>query len=416
VSPTARAVAGAICVLLFVGLSYLGSRIALGALREDYRVEVIVGELGQGIVSGSDVKMRGVVVGRVGDIGLTDDLRAVAELVLEARYAVPERALFQITGKTLLGEKQIEIVFDGAIEDGPYLAEGTRVDDPGRVVEFEDVLASLARLTAAIDADDLGVVVDDLFGAFDGAGPDIARSIEQGARAAGVFERSLDDQVANTRDLGLVVESLATAADDFNRLGATVIDGLPALSDNQAEIRRLLDDLAGFSRTLNATFTVNRPDIDRMIVQGDNVVRLLFDYRPQVGEVLTGLSTYTTTFDRPGFTSDTHRGGAAPFQILLTSDDIETQLCGTLPAMLIQTIPICEPFVDTGPGGGDGPALPMPHAAEGRLGVELPGALVAPEVPARLDLDAVMRRALAAGDTRSRRGAPEAAVPLGWVR
>lgn len=374
--PMARATAGALVLVFAVSVSYAGARIALGALTDTYTVEVELGDLGQGVVNGSDVKMRGVIVGSVGRIDLTDDYRAVAELVLDPRHAVPERSSFLVTGKTLLGEKQIEILFDGPVEQGPYLAEGTRVSDPGRVVEFEDVLSHLAALLQAIDPDDLAVVVNDFFGAFEGAGDAIAASVDEGARAARVFARTLPDQVPATRDLSLVAESLGGVAGDFNRLGEALLEGMPVIADNQRQLRALLDRVRTFSGTLNATFSVNRPDIDRLMVSGDNITRLLGHYRQQVGEVVSGVVAYTAAFDE-GFTAPGVVGQAAYFVIILDGQAMEDAFCRQAPEELRAQIPAC----DAPDAAASTPAL-------------VPRSLVRPGVPVRGGLDLLLRNAL----------------------
>ena len=404
-SPLARITAGALLVVFFSAVGYAGTRIAMGALEEHHTFSVAFGETGQGLVSDSDVKVRGVVVGEVGEITLDDDLNAIAQLKVEPRYEIPERSTFLITNKTLLGEKQVEIRFDGAIDNGPFIPEGALIDDPDQIVEFENVLGTLADLMEAIDEDDLMVVVDDFFGAFDGQGEQIARSVEEGARAAETFSRSLDDQVANNRDLSLVAEELEDKGETFNRLGRATNQGLPTLSENQEEIRRLLDQLSTFSKELDTTFTVNRPDLDRMIVEGDNVIRLLGRYNVELGQIMSGLMTYTSGFGE-GFQAPGVTGQAAYFQALLRNTFFE-ELCH-LPEPLRSEIPACAEEGGGGgeePGGGGEPGLPelpdeipdLPDGIPDPPSIPLPRDLVEPQMPQRYGLDSMLQRSLTSG-------------------
>jgi phospholipid/cholesterol/gamma-HCH transport system substrate-binding protein len=401
-----RITAGALSTVLLLALLYFGTQWALGALDDDYRVWVTVGDLGVGVVEGTDVKMRGVIVGAVGERRLNDNYESEVELVLEPQYEIPERATFAVTGKTLLGEKQIEIEYDGSADEGPFLAEGAHVDDPGRVVEFEDVLSTLAKLTEAINPDDLAVVVDDFLGAFDGQGPTIARSIDAGAEASAVFQRSLDDQVASQRDLSLVAEELSTVSGDFNRLGRTVIQAMPAISENQPEIVALLDELRRFSQTFNATLTVNRGDLDRLIIEGDNVLRLLSDYTQEVGEIVTGLRMYTEGFPE-GFQDPTISGQAAQFELIIDADPI-ADVCEELPPELAGALPACEDdFLDELPPVGDvvpDTPLDLPgvesdadaqaQGEEEQPSISLPRELLRPQQPEEHGADEALRRSL----------------------
>ena len=401
-TPLARTTAGLLVVVFMSAVGYGGTRIAMGALDKHEIFTVALGETGQGLVTGSDVKVRGVIVGTVGAITLTGDLQAIAEVKMDPRYRIPERSTFVITNKTLLGEKQVEVLFDGAIDQGPFIAAGDRIDDPDQVVEFENVLGTLSDLAEAIDEDDLVTVVDDFFGAFDGQGPAIARSIDEGARAAAVFERSLGDQVANNRDLSLVAEELSDKGDTFNRLGRATVQGLPTLSDNEAEIRVLLDDLSTFSKQLDATLTINRRDLDRMIISGDNVIRLLGRYDVEVGQVVSGLVSYTEKFG-PGYQDTGFDGQAARFTALL-KQDIFAEIC-LLPEPLRSEIPQCAERDGGGGGGGGGggddPPIDIPDLPDLPDLPDFPAQSgagpISPQVEVDQGIGSILERSLQAG-------------------
>lgn len=404
-SLSAQAVAGALCTVLFAGVVFLGTQYALGAFEDRYELEVVVGELGQGIIPRSDVRLRDVLVGEVSDIRLTPDHRAVVTLSLDARYRIPERARYHINARTLLGEKQVEIVFDGPIDEGPFLADGAHVDDTSRVVELGDVLADLADLFAAIDPEDLAVVINDGLGAFDGQGPAIARAVDEGARATEVFRRSLDDQVAAQRDLSLLADRLGPEGETFNRMGRELVRGLPTLSDNQAEVVGLLEDLRRFARVLDVTLTVDRANLDRLIISGDSVTRMLFAYATQVGEVMTGLVQYTENWPQ-GFVHEGFDGQAARFQALIDVDDIiQAEFCEQAPPEFAEALPLCEGIVtDTLPRAPGAPLpqlpeVPDPSEASGQTQIDVPAPPVSttPEVPERHGLDALFRHALPPG-------------------
>jgi phospholipid/cholesterol/gamma-HCH transport system substrate-binding protein len=399
-TPGRRALLGLLLTIVVGGLGFLGTRFAQGAFADDYRISVVVGETGQGIIAGSDVVARGVIVGEVGDIRLDDQLRAVVELILDPRYTVPADARFAVTGKTLLGEKQIEILFSGPFDVEDAIAEGETITDPTRVVELQDVLGDLDELFGAIDPEDLAVVVDDGLGSFVGQEDAIGRAVDQGARATDVFVRSLDDQVPTLRDLSLVAEALGPVGEDFNRLGQ-VIDGgaLGTITDNQQRLRTLLASLSAFSDQLDLVLELTRPELDRLIIQGDNVTRLLFTYRPEVAELLRGISDYTDTIGNGGLTDPGFTGFGAGFQIILDEGNPLTPFCDGAPPELAALVPACA-------GGPAGPAEPEPEPeGEGAPVPEIPPVAVlslpgtlsgAPETPVRGGLDSVVTGLLAA--------------------
>ena len=401
-SPGARALGGALVTVLVLNLGYLGARLALGGFEASYPINVVLGEVGQNITAGSEVKVRGVTVGKVGEITLNKNLEAVAELVMQPQYKIPERSAFAVTGKTLLGEKQIEIIFDGGFDRGPFLAAGATVDDSDRVVEFQDVLAELDRLFKAIPPDDLAVVIEDGIGAFDDQGPVIARAIDQGSRATDLGVRLLDDQIPATRDLSLVAEALSDKGDEFNALATESLRGLPAISDNQQALRDALAALERFSKVVDVTLEVTRPDFDRLVANGDSVTRMLFAYSENVGEVIEGLNSYTGQYAGGGYMDETIQGQAAPFQLLFDFG-IQPEICPELPNQLRRNLPLCtgqdpEDLPIDLPDLPDLPDIPPPPDLDIPLArVQAPGDVAVPDQTRRLDAVDLMERAVGRG-------------------
>jgi phospholipid/cholesterol/gamma-HCH transport system substrate-binding protein len=399
-----RVAAGAIGLVLFLALAYTLFQVASGAWREEYMVSVELGELGQNLNTGNDVKIRGVRVGSITDVQITDSLTALVTMTMDPGYRVPEDSTFKVTGKTLLGEKQVEIHFDGPLDQGPYLTAGTVVSDPDRVVEFEDVLATFADLLDEVDPDELAIVVEEFIAAFEGMGPEVARSIDEGARAASAFRGMMDDQIANNRNLSLVAEELGGRGQDFNRLGLAVEQGMPTISENQAQIRGLLDELGAFARVVDATFRGTREEIDRMIVQGDPVLRLFYRYRVAFGDIFpTGLGEYSSAFlDGTGYEPEHNEadGLAAYFQIFVDETKEMEELCNNMPPELAAGMPGCGESTITEPRPpGDGEAQTSEPQQEDEIPdldeeLEQLRQVPAPEPPVRQGADALMRNAL----------------------
>lgn len=350
-----RAVAGAIGACLIAALTTLGVQAGMGAFADTTSVWVTVGEPGQGLVAGSDVKARGVVIGEVGDIRLAEDRRrAVVELVVDEAHEIPERARFRVTSKTLLGEKQVEVAFDGRIDEGPFLADGARVDDPGRVVEVEDLLVSLQPILEHVEPDDLAVVADDLLGGLAGSGDDLARLVDRGAAATGALRRSLDDQEALVAAAPPLTGELAGRAPELNRLSAALVAGLPTVSRHPEGLRRLLTAAGRLGSAGAETVELTRGDLDALIADGASIVRLLGAYRTQVGETVSGLRLYGSKFE-PGFTADGVRGQALRLQIMFDGEDYAAPICEALPAEAAEQAPGCgAPPAGRAAAGGPG--------------------------------------------------------------
>jgi virulence factor Mce-like protein len=397
----ARALIGAISTVLILAVVFALTRIALGALIDRYRVSLDFGESGQ-IAQGSDVVIRGVTVGEVGPTKLTDDLGARVQLVIDPQYKIPKRADFQVAPKTFFGEKQLEVKFEGPFDQGPFLEEGAVIDDPDRVVEVQDVLANLTRLLNAVETGDLATFVNDGLGAFDNQGELIARNVIQGERGTNVGRRSLDDQIASNRDLSLVAsEFFGQSGTEFNELASESLGGLPTINDNQAPLRQALADLERFSAVFDATLEVDRENIDRLIIEGDSVTRMLTAYAPEVGELLNGLKTYTDHFVPKGVKLPGVTGRSGLFEIKLDMPT-EEQLCGSFPVDVRSQLPGCSGSGGSGgsgsggsggsgSGGSDGSGGPQPPDF---LEIPVPRELTRPRVPERSGIGSAAKRTL----------------------
>lgn len=391
-----RAFSG-LAIFLVIGIGgFFLTRLAQGAFAEDYRFTVVLGETGQGLVDGSDVAARGVLIGQVGSIELNEDLQAEVELVLEPQYRIPQNAQFAVVGKTLFGEKQIEVRFDEDLDDVvAFIPDDGMVSDPESFIEVQDVLADLDGLLGAIDPTDLATVVNDGLGAFVGQEDSIARAIDQGARATDVFARSLDDQIPTIRDLSLVAEALGPVGDEFNRLGSNIDSGaLDTITVNQQRLRVLLTELNRFSDQLDVVLELTRPDLDRLIIQGDNVTRVLFAYRPELADLFEGLNDYSDTIGNGGLTDPGFAGPGAGFQIIL-SNPFTQELCAGIPPELGAVLPLCG-----GDGAGPlgpGELLPASAAAPGSLPVfRIPDVISGrPEAPSEAGIETIFDAVLA---------------------
>ena len=219
-----RALAGLLTLVLLGAAGYVATRAALGAFKDDYRVDVVVGESGNGLIGGSDVVMRGVLVGKVGAITLTDDLDAQVELVPAAALPRPgardvrhhrQDAARREAGRGPLRRARRR----GAVPRGGH---GRRRPEAHRRVAGR---AGRPRGAARGDRPrrPRGASITDGLGAFDGQEELIARSIDQGAgrptssRAAWTTRSPASQDLVAGR-----ARSSAPRGEEFDRLAARV--------------------------------------------------------------------------------------------------------------------------------------------------------------------------------------------------
>ncbi|MFW5906049.1 MAG: outer membrane lipid asymmetry maintenance protein MlaD [Desulfobia sp.] len=91
-----------------------------------------------GLKEGSVVSIAGVQVGRVDEITLTDDFRAMVSLYLPDKIRVTEDAIASIKTQGIIGDKYVRISQGGAMD---YLEEGDLIFDTESAVDLEELVS-----------------------------------------------------------------------------------------------------------------------------------------------------------------------------------------------------------------------------------------------------------------------------------
>src|SRR5690348_15722986 len=118
---------GAIALLLLASTVTVGVKASFGAYAGGYRITGSFDAAGQGLLPGSDVKIRGVNVGSVRKVRLVDG-RALVTMRIHGDQKVPTATKAVIRAKTLFGEKFVDLDLTKDQEvHGPYLHAGDRL-------------------------------------------------------------------------------------------------------------------------------------------------------------------------------------------------------------------------------------------------------------------------------------------------
>lgn len=335
-----RRVAGTAVAILLLASGRLVAN-AVTTVPGAYGVTVDLGAAaGSGLGPGSDVKVRGIRVGRVTALDLADG-RAHAQLELLPEPPIPTTVRPVVTAKTLLGEKQLELRVDGPL-DGPFLADGDRLqvragDEP---TELEAVVAGIEEVFGALDPDRLAVLVEAL-GSFDRAdATTLRRTLDDGADLAAFGARTGTDVVDRVRRLADVVEAIEDRGPDLDRIAAALPDAVGVVTDREAEIGETARALASFATGLAEFLEEERPTIRRLFEVSDTIGTVIDPRIPEVGRMIFGISRYALVFG--------HHGGSledgtehAWFRAFIGEEGSIEALCEGLPPRLREVAPGC---------------------------------------------------------------------------
>src|SRR5438132_7638382 len=108
-----RKFVGPAALLLVLVAMFFGIKVRYGDYHHYYYVKVDVPRAGQLLRVGTDVRERGVVIGKVSDIALANpaDNNPHAELTLqiEPKFRIPQDTQAFVDLKTLLGDKYVDL-------------------------------------------------------------------------------------------------------------------------------------------------------------------------------------------------------------------------------------------------------------------------------------------------------------------
>ena len=142
-----------------------------------YTAKVELADSG-GIFPDASVSYRGVEIGKVGDMRVTPQgLKVDLEIEQEAP-PVPTSSMAVIANRSAVGEQYVDL--QPPNDRGPYLDEDSviPVSQTRTPVPVDQLLADVNSLATSVPLPELRTTVDELFNAFDRAGPDLQRLLD----------------------------------------------------------------------------------------------------------------------------------------------------------------------------------------------------------------------------------------------
>ncbi|WP_329029988.1 MlaD family protein [Streptomyces sp. NBC_01423] len=258
----------AVLVLGFLGVRYADLGHYIG-MRDYYTVKMQLPRTG-GLFTHSNVTYRGVSVGRVGPIELTDD-GVEAELRIDKDAPrIPDDLKAVVANLSAVGEQYVDL--RPTRTDGPYLANGSVIDEAETTVPapVTNVLTSVNDLTSSVDLESLRTVVDEFGTAFSGRGDDLQVLLDTGSD----FVDAADDALPTTTKL--------------------MEDGKTVLR-TQVEQGEALKGFASGAKELAAQLKGSDTDLRKLIAAAPDatgqISGLLRDVEPSFGVVVANLLT-----------------------------------------------------------------------------------------------------------------------------
>ena len=214
---------------------------------------------GGGLYENANVTYRGVTVGRVESVGLSDN-GVVARMRLQSGTPVPENVTATVKSVSAVGEQYVDLV---PPEDPAQttLSDGSNIglDRTAIGQDIYGLLQQADALVSSVGDSRLQDLLRETFKAFNGSGPELARLIQSSRLLIDEANSSYGQTSQLIDQAGPFLEAQIRSGDDIRSLA----DGLARLTGEVAnadpQLRDTLQTVPGATEAANTTFEGIRP-------------------------------------------------------------------------------------------------------------------------------------------------------------
>ncbi len=278
----------AFVIITLVGVSFVGARYARldRLVRDDaFTVQAHFADSG-GIFAGGEVTYRGVGIGTVGKMVLTEDGVDVYLDIQNKWDEIPADSLALVGNRSAVGEQYVEL--QPRSDSGPFLEDNSEIarEMTAIPIQTDQLLTNLSNTAESVDKQALRITVDEFGAAFTGTGEDLQVILDAGSSFIQEADRNFDITQQLIRDSNIVLDgqlasesSFRTFAEQLSLFSGTLVGADP-------DLRKVIDDGSFAANQLRGFIEENRVELgtllNSLVTTGEIVVKNL----PGVEQVL----------------------------------------------------------------------------------------------------------------------------------
>jgi virulence factor Mce-like protein len=263
--------------------------------RSQFAVRVVLPESG-GLLPNQDVTLRGVPIGRVRSVDLTDKgVTAVA--AIDAGTQIPQDSVVRVSALTPAGEQYLD--FRPATDHGPFLADGATVgENQTRVpVSFTQLLDHGEGVLNQVDPAKVDTIIKEMHVGSDGPHK-LAAIVDGGTFLISTLDSVLPETVSAIRTSRTVLTTLADLDPGLGHTVQNLNDLLAGVNRMDGGFRRFVDTGTGPLHQLDTVIADNSDTMVALLGNLTTVAQLSYVRVPALkalfptdrGSVLEGLA------------------------------------------------------------------------------------------------------------------------------
>ncbi|GAC49163.1 MCE family protein [Gordonia aichiensis] len=289
---------GVLLVVALVASVALSIALYRGALKSTTEITLVSDRSGLLLEKGSDVKLNGVVVGRVTDLNLTGN-RSHITLAMDDDQVpnIPDNVTATIDPTTLLGRKFVTLVTPTdpsprSLHDGEVLIANEVT------TEVDDLLASLVRVLKQVDPQKVTTTTNNLSTALAGTGDRVGTLVDQLDDYLAEFNPLIGQLRSDLVSVSHVSERLADAAPDLLSTVNNLTTTSQTLTRNEKQFTAFVLSFTDFGQAGHDFFAKGGLPLERAAKSLRNPLGLLGEFSPILPCFLANLAQSNRYLER----------------------------------------------------------------------------------------------------------------------
>ena len=254
-------------IITLVGVSYVGARYArLDRLfyNSSYTVTAHYLQSG-GIYTGAEVSYRGVGIGQVSNLKLTDKGVDVVMSIEKSQDKIPKDSIALVANRSAVGEQFVDL--QPQKDGGPYLQEGSSIPTPDTAIPVSttEILTNLDNLLESVPQADLRTVVSEMGAGFHDAGPSLGQIIDTSSSFIDAAEANFTTTTDLIRDSRTVLQTQVDKGSDIRSFTRDLALFSGTLAANDQNLRSLIDNGSATANELRTFLEQNKVNLGQLI-------------------------------------------------------------------------------------------------------------------------------------------------------
>jgi virulence factor Mce-like protein len=282
--PTRRALAGRGLIVMLVFIALLGATYlrSTGTIGGNPEVSALVRNAGGSLRPGSDVKINGVIIGRVTEItnGSDGDVRIGLLVNEEDLDSIPANVEARILPATVFGTTFVDlVVYNGASDEALEAGDVIPADKSQGTLELQQALDDIDRLVTALGPAELASAIGSAAEALEGRGEKIGQIIETADTYLARLTPLMPLVRSDLRKLAANLQLIDSVAPDLLQATEDGLVTLHTIATQQAAVTALISGGTALSRTATSFLSSNQRELVRFIDNGALLMDVLYDNR-----------------------------------------------------------------------------------------------------------------------------------------